>query len=154
ISLPYIYNLASQVEPLATLPSQQATRYGDIFVRLAIAESALVQLTGSLYFPYLRSSFELSQQLLAAIRGQTTNSSDMDRQVGPYELWPIQNTYEQYKTALLAELGTFNSYFVTQKGALDMYSLLMSGETIFPADLGTKVPEALADAREAAKALA
>ena len=78
----------------------------------------------------------------------------MDGQLGPYELWSIQNAYAQYKTALLAELGTFNTYFVTQKGAFDMYSLLGFGETLFPAELGTKVPEALADAREAAKALA
>lgn len=35
-----------------------------------------------------------------------------------------------------------------------MHSLLMSGESIFPNDLGSKVPEALVDAREAAKALA
>ena len=33
ISLPYIYNLATQIEPLETLP-QQPTRFGDVFVRL------------------------------------------------------------------------------------------------------------------------
>jgi hypothetical protein len=103
ISLPYIYNLATQIEPLETLPAQQPTRYGDVFVRLAVAEGALAQLTASLYAPYLRSSYALSQQLLAAIRGQTSQSADMDRQLGPYELWSIQNTYAQYKTALLAK---------------------------------------------------
>jgi len=35
-----------------------------------------------------------------------------------------------------------------------MYSLLMAGEALFPIDLGIKVPEAIVDAREAAKALA
>jgi hypothetical protein len=35
-----------------------------------------------------------------------------------------------------------------------MYSLLLAGETLFPNDLGTKVPEAMIDVREAAKALA
>ena len=152
ISLPNIFTLADQLEPLAALPDQP-TKYGDIFVRLSVAEYALSQLNSSLYSPYLRSSLDLSQHLLANLRAQTTNP-DMDRQLGPYELWSIKNTYEQYKVALLAELGTFNSYFVTQKGGFDMYSLLLTGESIFPIDLPTKVPEAVVDAREAAKALA
>src|SRR5262245_59229019 len=104
ISLPYIFNLADQLEPLAALPDQP-TKYGDVFVRLAVAEYALSQLISGLYSPYLRSSLDLSEQLLANLRAQTSNP-DMDRQLGPHELWSIKNTYEQYKVALLAELGT------------------------------------------------
>jgi len=104
ISLPYIFTLADQLEPLAALPDQP-TKYGDVFVRLSVAEYALSQLISGLYSPYLRSSLDLSQHLLANLRAQTSNP-DMDRQLGPYELLSIKSTYEQYKVALLAELAS------------------------------------------------
>jgi hypothetical protein len=153
ISLPYLFDLSDSLEPLGKLPEQPAP-YKDVWLSLVIAEGTLQTLmTGSLFAGYLRSSRPLAEQLLNALRAQTSKP-DMERQLNAYELWSIKNTYGQFKTVLLAELGSFNSYFVTQKGAFDMFSLLAAGEAIFPSDLASKVPEALADAREAAKALA
>ena len=54
----------------------------------------------------------------------------------------------------LSRAWFFNSYFVTQKGGFDTVSLLAYGENLFPTDLGSKVPEAIVDAREAGKCLA
>jgi hypothetical protein len=86
IYLPYVYELAEQLEPLARLPDQ-AVSYGEVFVTLAIAESSLVSLSaGSLFSAYLRTSYALSQQLLANIRTHTSNP-DMDRQVAP--IWSV-----------------------------------------------------------------
>ena len=68
ISLPFIFRLANEIEPLASLPETQTT-YGEIWVRLAIAEAAVNALvTGSLYSPYLRTSYAAAQELLAALR--------------------------------------------------------------------------------------
>jgi hypothetical protein len=159
LSLPYLIEQFEQMEPLSRLPDggtpDKPVTYGEVSFPLFMAQWALEQLTNSsLYRPYLRTSWQLSQQLLAAIRAQTANTTDYTRQLTPFELYGIKNNYQQYKTALLAELGAFNVYFVTQQGGYDMYTLLQSGESLFPADLRTKVPEALIDAREAAKALA
>lgn len=55
---------------------------------------------------------------------------------------------------LLAELGSLDAYFVTQKGPYDSMALLAYGEALFPADLPKKVPEAIFDCRQAGQCLA
>jgi hypothetical protein len=152
LSLPYIFELAEPLEALSRLPEADAP-YSEVSFALFMAQWTLENFTTSLYSPYLRTSWQLSQQLLTVLRGHTANS-DQTRQISRWELFGIKNTYSQYKTALHAELGSFNVFFVTQQGGFDMHTLLQTGESLFPADLRTKVPEALVDAREAAKALA
>jgi hypothetical protein len=151
ISLPYIWSLAQELEPLANLPEKDVPAI-DVLIPLFTANNALQTLSGSLFGPYLRTSFALAQQLSTLLISVTANT-DYSRNVSQFELWQIRQTFGQYKTALLAELGTFNSYFVTAKGPYDMFSLLAFGENLFPADLASKVPEAIIDIKEAAKAL-
>jgi hypothetical protein len=151
VSLPYIFEVAEQLDGLSRLPDSDAT-LTEVYVPLIIGAAAIQALTSSVYAPYLRSSYQLSQNLLARINAET--AKQMTDQIDRWLIWGIKNTHTQYKTVLLAELGSFNTYFVTQHGGFDMHSLLMAGETIFPADLGAKVPEAVIDAREAARALA
>lgn len=153
ISLPYIFRLAIQLEPLGNLPMED-TPYRDLWGIFFISEQALAEMHYStLYAPSLRSSLPFASDLIGKIREQTNNDVH-ERTVEGYQLWAIKRAFEEYKTALLAELGSLNSYFVTQKGSHDSYALLMFGESLFPADLTTKVPEALFDAREAGKCLA
>ena len=151
--MPYIFELLEQLAAIERLPELD-TPYSQISFPLFMAQWTLEAFTNSsVYRPYLRTSWQLSQQLLTSIRGITANT-DQTRNITSYELYAVKSNYQQYKTALLAELGAFNVYFVTQAGGYDMYSLLVSGESVFPSDLGVKVPEAIVDAREAAKALA
>lgn len=71
-----------------------------------------------------------------------------------YEAFNITSQAAQFKTAMLAELWIFPTYFVTQKESFDTLILLNNGETLFPADLKEKAPEAVFDIKEAGKALA
>jgi hypothetical protein len=152
ISLPFLFEISEQLEGISRLPDKDSPAE-EVHIPLYMVQWALENLTGtSLYRPYLRTSWQLSQQLLDAIKAITSDSSGQI--VKSWQLFGIKNTYAQYKTALLAELGAFNVFFVRQQGGFDMYTLLQSGESLFPTDLRTKVPEALVDAREAAKALA
>jgi hypothetical protein len=151
VSLPYIFDLAEQLDGLTRLPDTEVP-LNDVYVPLIVASSAIQGLTSSIYAPYLRSSYPLSQTLLGRINAETAKT--LTDSIERWTLWGIKHTHGQYKTVLLAELGSFNTYFVTQHGGYDMHSLLMAGESIFPADLGAKVPEAVIDAREAARALA
>jgi hypothetical protein len=153
ISLQYIFTLAAEIEPLSQLPDGPVP-FTNVLFRFFVAENSIRSLShGSLFSSYLRISYPLSQQLLSALHEQTSKE-DFNRNIEQFEMWNIKNLYSQYRIALLAELGAFNSYFVAQKGGFDMFSLLFSGEMLYPQDLLTKVPEALTDAREAAKALA
>jgi hypothetical protein len=92
-------------------------------------------------------------QLLVAVQKQTADSS-YERMITELEIWPIKRAYRQFKVAFSAELSTFPLYFVTRKGGYDTLSLLQDGESLFPSELVVKVPEAVYDIREGAKALA
>lgn len=153
ISLPYIFTLASNLEPLGALPQRQ-TPYSELHWRLVAASNAITELTtGALYASHLRASYNLAQALLNCLAAHTGNPNQ-DRSLSSFDVYQIRNTYDQYKTALIAELGVVHSYFVVQKGGYDTWSLLMNGEHLFPSDLIAKVPEATFDAREAGKCLA
>jgi hypothetical protein len=153
VSLSYIFELASSVEPLGTLPDAD-TPWGDVWLGFYSAQGAIEALySQTFYTPYLRSSANLAGQLSELIKAQTTNQ-DQSRTIGRFELWMVRSQYEKFKVALHAELGVMHSYFVTQKGGFDTISLLYFGENLFPQELASKVPEAIFDAREAGKCLA
>lgn len=61
---------------------------------------------------------------------------------------------DQFRTALLAELGVLPTYFVSQKEGFDTLTLLDNGPALFPLSLKAKAPEAVFDAAETGKALA
>lgn len=154
ISLPYIFEIASKIEPLASLPTDKDTPYQEIFVSLMIADNMLTELdSGTLYSPYLRSSRQLLRGLHLNIKN-IINVHDFDRIVERYQIWNVVHSYQQFRVAFTSEIGSFNAFFVTQKGGFDTVSLLDYGENIFPSDLAAKVPAAISDVREAAKCLA
>lgn len=153
VDLQYVFQLAVYLEPLGSLPSADVT-YGDVFIPLVEGERALSVLVASaVYSPYLRSSSPLGQEVLNFIKA-LTDKHDLNKQVTGVELWRIRDSYSRYKIALMAEFATLESFFVTQKGAFDTVTLVRFGEMLFPLELGKKVPEAMYDAREAAKCLA
>jgi hypothetical protein len=153
IYIPYLLDVFSSIEKLERIKTEECA-YMDVFSDFYGAQSSLESLYNtSVFAPYLRSSAYLSNELLKLVKGQNTDF-DMKRRVPFYMMHSIQAKAKEYKIALIAELGVFDSYFVTKKGAFDTNSLLNGGESIFPPDLVKKVPEALFDAREAAKSLA
>jgi len=153
ISLPYLFNLNADLDSLGRLPETEVV-LNEVFLDLFRAEHAVRTLTeSSVYARYLRSSSQLAKELVSLLEPQT-QKTDADAKVSYYELWAIKNKYRDYRIALLSELGVMSSYFITQKAGYDTATLLHYGEAIFPAELGMKVPEAMFDAREAAKCLA
>jgi hypothetical protein len=93
-----------------------------------------------------------SDKLTAVL--EQMGSKGIDEKMQRHEIWMLKRAYTEYKIAFSAELATLNSYFVTHKLPFDSRALLTLGETLFPADLPIKVPEAVMDAREAGKCLA
>jgi hypothetical protein len=152
ISLPYVYKLATDIEPLLAIKTGE--HINNHYFTLLSAEYAIDSLlTGSVFSPTLRSCRESAQGLLASIRNLTTDNNP-SRAMNQFEIIGLTSQFEQFKIALLAEIGILPSYFVTQKGGFDTITLLELGQMIFPSDLQPKVPEAIFDAQQAAKALA
>ena len=152
ISLPYIFNLALNLEPLSNI-AQGQKRGENIFTLWGAQNELDGLLNRSVFAPTLRTSNRLGRQLFDAIK-EVTDNEDWEQPLEYIEAFKITNGYSQYKIALLAELEVLPSYFVTQKGGYDTQALLEGGEVLFPGALSAKVPEAVFDAKEAAKALA
>ena len=152
ISLPYVYTLATALESLGNLKA--GVKLSEKILGLWTAEHTLRGLMeDSVFSQTLRSSRDLGNALLAALQTQT-EKTDWDDELDMADVVSITHAYSQYKIALLAELGVFPSYFVTQKEGYDTLSLLEDGSKLFPSSLTGKAPEALFDVMEAGKALA
>jgi hypothetical protein len=151
ISLPYVFNLSEQLEPLASLSPKDVVN--DKVFELWTAQSALESLlSGSVFSANMRSSRKLASDLVEPLKRQTDIDGDWSKELGGMANY-ISQHFAQFKTALVAEIGTFPAYFVDQKGSFDSITLLDEPWRIFPADLWTKVPEARFDVAEAGKAL-
>lgn len=154
ISLPYMVELAVALEPLGTLPEQDMPRTA-VWWSLFTAQTSLHALTqSSVYAPYLRSSWNLSQELLNLLTAEITMDQQANPTIGQLALWGIKQSWNRYRIAMLADFGALESYFVVQQGGYDTRTLMERGELIFPSDLLSKVPSTLFDARQTAKCLA
>jgi hypothetical protein len=154
ISLSYIFDLASQIEPLEKLPTDKDVPWLEVWFDLFMAHSAIENLyVNSPYGPFIRSSATLADQLNTTLKKEI-NETDQNRTFLRWQASSIRSTYQKFKIVLQADLSILNAYFVTQKGGFDTVSLLAYGENLFPRDLASKVPEAVFDVREAGKCLA
>jgi hypothetical protein len=151
ISLPYVFGLCEALEPLSSL-SPKDTLGDHVFAMWAAQNTLEGLLTGSVFSPNLRSSRQLATALLELVKSESHVDKDWDKELSHNAL-AITQAYGRFKTALTAEIGTFPSYFVTQKGSYDSLTLLDEPWRLFPADLWLKVPEARFDVAEAGKAI-
>ncbi len=121
ISLQYIWLLCEQLEGFAQLavPPDAASKTIFDFVVELQRRTALFRtlLRESVFAATLRSSRPLGAELYDLIQAQT--EKDWNKPIMPYEVIAVRSAYTRFKVALLAELGTFPSYFVTQKGSHD-----------------------------------
>lgn len=151
ISLPWVVEVVRAIDALSVVTSD--VRYGDVWGAIYNARTQLEALfTQSFYSSSLRSSREpadaLFQTLTNLLNAQNPTS------ISQFQAWDVASSRQRFLTVFLAELATLPAYFVLQKEPYDTNVLLASGETLFPGELASKVPEAVYDAKEAARALA
>jgi len=117
------------------------------------AHSTLEQLlVSSVFSSNLRSSRQLGATLAEKLKKESAAEADWNAELS-YAANIIVQQYGQFKTAFIAEIGTFPSYFMNQKGSFDTLTLLDEPWRLFPSDLWSKVPEARFDVIEAGKSL-
>jgi hypothetical protein len=151
ISLPYVVSISENLEPLTALKPKDIVN--DVVFVLWNAQATLEALLGGSVFSHNpRSSRKLAADLSELLKREADVNSDWARELGHIAIY-IGQAYGQFKTAFIAEIGTFPAYFVNQKGSFDTLTLLDEPWRIFPSDLWMKVPEARFDVIEAGKAL-
>jgi hypothetical protein len=106
----------------------------------------------------IRTSVVASTRLLDVL-GEEMNdimnsTEDIVGPIGAVAPSRIKALLDNFRTALLAELGVADFYAVSAKGAFDTTKLAEEGITAFHPDLGTKVPSAIFDAKQAARCIA
>jgi len=79
---------------------------------------------------------------------------DENRTLNQYEAANIRLLRDQFRTVLIAELGTFTAFLVTVKEAYDLNALIVSPASLFPSSLLLKVPDSIRDVAEVGRALA
>lgn len=154
ISATYVISFAQRMEQLAALPAG-VVKVLDVLDRLLECELSLAEMhnTDSLYKDHLRVSLAPANRLYEAIR-RITQQPDQDGDIQAVEIGTLKGLYTLYRSTLFSELDAANLYLVMQKDPYSTFSLLNAGEKIFPSDLSSKVPEAVFDAKEAARCLA
>ncbi len=151
ISLPYVFTLSETLEAIKDLTPK--TVRADAIFTLWNGHAALeALLASSVFSSNLRSSRQLASSLMSTLKKEADGDQDWRNELGYSANWIVQQ-YSQFKTAFTAEIGTFPSYFVSQKGSYDTLTLLDEPWRLFPPELWTKVPEARFDVIEAGKAL-
>lgn len=108
----------------------------------------------SVYSSHLRVSREKALALADVIAGLVGQVSPQDRVLNSFEAFQIANSRNEFITVFKSELSTLPSFLVMEKQAFDLNTLIDFGERLFPVSMATKVPEAIVDANQAAKALA
>lgn len=145
ISLPYIWSLSERLEPLLAI--EVADRpYRDNILALYHAKSAMDELLEqSVFSATLRSSRQYGMLLQEALKN--INQYDFEQIAPRSEIFAIQQSYRNFRTALGAEFSVMPSYLVRKQAGFDTLTLLDAPDRLFPADLRVKVPEAIFDVR-------
>lgn len=152
ITLPYLFDLANRLGPLKQLTAGKVRDKHELYSAEVALKGLLMQ---SVYSAELRNCVQSAQNLLQNISSKIDSIGvNQDAEFSQVDAMLIRFAYEDFETIFMSEIGVWPAYFVTRKGPYDTLTLLDNGQVLFPDELGAKVPEAIFDAQEAAKALA
>ncbi|HEV7673877.1 MAG TPA: hypothetical protein VGQ12_05040 [Candidatus Angelobacter sp.] len=152
ISIPYVYELGTQLQQLRNV------NYGSVlknvmWILLGSEKSLNEFLTGSVYTYNLKASHAPGQALIQAIK-RLSIEPDKERELDFYDSYSITNALDKFEAVLTAEMNVGAAYLVTKKRGYDTGDLIARAEVLFPSELPQKVPECLAEIREAGKCIA
>ena len=151
----YLYELGTHLHPLAEIEWRNA-KWGNVFYKLTQAKASLNGLLHESVFK-VRASNQEGLELLSSIDA-FLNLINIDTQwddiVPTNILFPIVDKATRFETVFKAELGITPMFYVQPKHNIDIAGYITDGDLSFPESLSRKVPEAIIDAKQAAKCIA
>ncbi len=146
----YLYSVGYSVHPLAGI--SDGASFQEWVIPLLVAQGTLQEFLDQSVFRFstCRAS---GLKLLEVIRGLVR---DTDRQddITVHEAYGITSTVSEFEHVLSAELGLMDIYLVLRKRGYDTSILIQNGQDVFPPELQAKVPEAVADIKQATACIA
>lgn len=152
ISIAFFYGVGAAVRPLRDLKPTQKMDFDYWLAALGAQQELEAFLSTPWFLPAIKTSYAPGQRLVDALKVVTNKKIDDEISAG--DVWGVTSSLTDFETVLRAELSIVDAYFVTRKGGYDTFTLIANAETIFPADLTPKVPQAVQDVREAGRCLA
>jgi hypothetical protein len=158
----YLYQVGSQIHPLAEFTAQALSHRSPTTLEQArfpiyIAEGAIDGLITRSIFR-LRTSVQPGQNLLVAVRTLKAKiddpNTDTSKPLDWYDAYSITSALTAFEAVLGAEISLLPLYVVAQKAGYDTSVLIENGAVCFPAEIWTKVPEAVADLQQGTKCIA
>ena len=152
----YLYELGDAVRCVRAFKSIDVPAY-EIWQPLSTCRQKLAEfLQGSVY---VRS---IHGVLHVAANSFVTQLDHLIEQITVHNLDPVtryaqarlQESYEKFEPIFQSELSRLVTYLVLPKGAYDVLVLVDQGAELFPFSVRNKVPEAVKDIEDGAKALA
>lgn len=153
ISIAYFYDIGSSLQPLSAVKAEMSLV--EVWSTLFNAQNVLESLFSTEWFwPAVRASHAPGQKLLSAIKMITDRKDFVDGKIMPFEEYALSTSLKDFETVVKADLSIADAYFVSRKAGFDTGALISNAEVNFPRELGTKVPAAIPEIREAGRALA
>lgn len=146
----YLYSTGHQIHPLSDLRTDAP--FTDWALTLYIAQGTLDALLKRSIFQ-LQACQTAGNKLLQAIQ-TLTNDSERTAPIDILEAYRVTSALSEFEHVLTAELGMMNIYMVEKRRGYDTSVLIHNGTALFPADLITKVPEAILDVDQATRCIA
>ena len=152
----FLYQVGAAIRPLIAVRPEWTKN--QLRGRLLTAEHWVDTLINNSVYK-LPTSWPSGDALLKTIRrlqGEYENLPE-DKQSEPIDwidYYLVESQSQAFQTVLAAELQLGMVYLVQPKGGYDLMQLTEQGMAIFPKALGQKVPEAISDAKEAARCIA
>jgi hypothetical protein len=126
----------------------------NVWVTLWNAQNELNALFAADWFlPAVRNAWAPGQKLVVALNA-ITQQTDFQKKLEHMEVYNVTSALAEFETVLRNELAIADVYFVTRKAGFDTPILISNAEVNFAKELGTRVPQAIPDVREAGKCLA
>lgn len=152
----YLYTVGSQIHPITELLHGSPAE--DVFYPVLVAAGALGPLLYNSIFRLslcLKSGEEFRTALVETRELiEKMNEEERRKPLDPMRIYTLRNTSQTFENVLAAELGMSNLYFVSKIRGFDTTDLIWQGWELFPEDLPGKVPEAVADLKNATRCLA
>jgi hypothetical protein len=158
VDLTYLIGAGSGLRSIHYLEYDQSSIRQYILLD-ATLNSIKTMLYASVYTPHFRVSlFRSSEKIIDQIRSLIEKTyptgGGHSEQLSQFEIQLLQSDYSRFEAVLEAELQSIAAYTINKKGGLETAMLVEQGEVFFPAELATKVPDAISDINEAMRCIA
>jgi hypothetical protein len=154
----YIFQFGSRMRPILDIPEVERSKF-DMYLSTDDARTALLEFMLQSVFreelgPVQKSASLLSDELDLYNSNEPMRIFEDKMVVYPWSVRNLKEKYREFEHVLNATLQMSSMYYVSPKGGYNTQYLTDMGELIFPKELGVKVPNAVADIKQAARCIA